>query len=135
MLVVQVVHLDPDLGLVGDRYGRAAGARQVTLVEAEHLATIASHMGLSQVQPRDLRRNIVTTGINLMALKERQFRIGSATLETTGECHPCSRLEENLGIGGFNAVRGLGGITARIVRGGDVTIHDVVEPLLSDLTV
>lgn len=129
MSELESVELDPEQGIVGDRYSRVGGTRQVTLVQAEHLAAIASHLGLAQIPPTGLRRNLVTEGINLLALKEKWFRIGSALLETTGECHPCSRMEENLGVGGYNAVRGLGGITARVIDGGRIRINDSVERL------
>lgn len=129
MLVLQTADFDIAQGVVGDRYTRAAGARQVTLLQAEHLAAIASHIGRSEVLPADLRRNVVTYGINLLALKEKRFQIGSAVLETTGECHPCSRMEDILGVGGYNAVRGLGGITARIVQSGTVSVGDELVAL------
>mgnify|MGYP006196680143 CR=1 FL=1 len=87
-------------------------------------AAIASYLGLRSVEPTLLRRNIVIQGINLLALKHRQFRLGTAVLEYTGECHPCSRMEENLGTGGYNAVRGHGGITARVLAAGEVRIGD-----------
>src|SRR6478736_5864662 len=83
-------------GLVGDRYGNAGGARQLTLIEAESLAAIASHLGRERVDAAEVRRNVVVRGINLLALKGRRFRIGAALLEASGECHPCSRMEEIL---------------------------------------
>src|SRR5665213_692607 len=97
MRVVEEARLEWGRGLVGDRYTRVDGGRQVTLIEAEALASIASHLGLAGVAAEQVRRNLVTEGVNLLALKERRFRIGEAVLETSGECHPCSRMEETLG--------------------------------------
>jgi MOSC domain-containing protein YiiM len=130
MLAVESAQLDPTEGLIGDHYSsRTGGARHVTLIQAEHLAAIASHLGREAVAPELLRRNIVVAGLNLAALKGRRFRLGSAVLEATGECHPCSRMEEILGPGGYNAVRGHGGITARVLAGGGVPVGDAVERL------
>ena len=118
--------LHPEAGLEGDHY-RSSGARQVTLIQREHLAAIAAYLGLEQVEPGRLRRNVVTSGINLLALKGRTFRLGTAVLLCTGECHPCSRMEAEFGPGGYNAVRGHGGITARILSAGQVRPGDVIE--------
>jgi MOSC domain-containing protein YiiM len=128
--LVPVSHadLDPENGLIGDHYqGRTNRARQVTLIQAEHLAAIAAYLGLDPIEPDRLRRNIVVAGINLHALKGRSFRLGSALLTATGECHPCSRMEEILGPGGYNAVRGHGGITALVLRAGQVHLGDAIE--------
>ncbi len=118
----------PQQGLAGDYYSGPAGSkRQVTLIQQEHLSAIASFMQLKTVSPEMLRRNIVIKGINLLALKDKTFWVGEALLEYTGECHPCSRMEENLGSGGYNAVRGHGGITARILKGGKISVGDVLK--------
>jgi len=113
-------------GLAGDRYNSKNGKRQVTLIQGEHLAAMASLLGRDQLEPELLRRNIVVTGINLIALKDKRFRIGTALLEYTGLCHPCSAMEATFGPGGYNAVRGHGGITARIIESGFIKLEDRV---------
>jgi MOSC domain-containing protein YiiM len=115
-------------GLAGDHYRPGTRAsRQVTLVQQEHLAVIASLLGIPLPDPGLLRRNVLVAGINLQALKGKRFRIGAVILEGTGLCHPCSRMEEALGPGGYNAMRGHGGLTARILSGGRIRVGDAVE--------
>ena len=127
-LSVQTAMAEAGKGLVEDHYpGCGDGKRQITLIEAEGLAAIASYLRTGSIDPASLRRNLVTQGINLLALKDKRFRVGAALLEYTGECHPCSRMEENLGVGGYNAVRGHGGITARVLAGGEIRVGDVIN--------
>jgi MOSC domain-containing protein YiiM len=116
MVAVDHASFDLKQGLVGDRYAGGSGNRQVTLIQSEHLAAIAAYLGLVEVAPESLRRNIVTTGVNLQTLVGQTFRLGNAVLRGTGLCHPCSRMEEVFGEGGYNAVRGHGGITARVIE-------------------
>lgn len=119
--------LDPVQGMVGDRYAGRSGSRQVTLIQAEHLPAIAAYLDSTVVAPERLRRNIVVSGLNLLAVRTGHLRIGPALLEITGQCHPCSRMEEELGPGGYNAVRGHGGLTARVIEPGIVRLGDAVE--------
>lgn len=122
--------LTPGQGVEGDHYSSATqGARQVTVIAAEHLAAIGSYLGQDSAPPGLLRRNVVVRGINLGALKSRRFRLGDALLECSGECHPCSKMERLLGPGGYNAVRGHGGITARVMESGEVRLGDLLTPL------
>lgn len=115
-----------DKKLRGDHY-TGGGKRQVTLIQQEHIAAVRSIMKLIDISPGTLRRNIVVRGINLLALKHKKFFVGKVLLEYTGECHPCTRMEENLGAGGYNAMRGHGGITARILEGGMINVGDFVK--------
>ncbi len=119
-------------GLLGDHH-RGAGRRQVTLIQFEHLGILASLLGAPDgapdgaIDPARLRRNLVVRGVNLLALRNARFRVGPALFEGTGTCDPCSRMEEILGPGGFNAMRGHGGITARVLEPGIIALGAVVR--------
>ena len=115
------------VGLVGDHYAsKTNGKRQVSLIQREHLTAVAQILEQPEVLAETVRRNIVISGINLYALRDRKFSIGEVLLEGTGTCDPCSRMEEVLGSGGYNAMRGHGGIICRILEGGRIRIGDSV---------
>lgn len=129
MTVVEEVEAITDRGLHGDHHlqRQPGGKRQVTLIQAEHLPAIAALSGHDAVPPDWLRRNLVVSGINIYALRDRQFSIGDVLLEGSGICAPCSRMEKTLGPGGYNAMRGHGGINARVLEGGVIRVGDVVK--------
>ena len=132
MQVVQEAQIDVNVGLEGDRFsGKPGSKRMVTLIQEEHLAVMAKFLERDAIDPALLRRNILVSGINLAALKtpdkSLDFRIGDAVLKATGDCHPCSRMEETLGTGGYSAMRGHGGITATVISGGMVRVGDEVK--------
>ena len=127
MNIVEYVRAEVEVGLVGDRFKSTHSTkRQVTMIQAEHIDALRSILNKPIIVPELLRRNIVVKGINLLALKDKKFRIGNAIFETTGLCHPCSRMEVNLGEGGYNAMRGHGGITAKVISNGEIRLGDSV---------
>ena len=114
-------------GLAGDHCAsKSNGKRQVTLIQAEHLEAVAKILGKPEVRADWVRRNLLVSGINLYAVRDRKFRIGTVLLEGSGPCEPCSRMEEVLGIGGYNAMRGHGGIVCRVLEGGMMRVGDSV---------
>lgn len=126
---IEAVEARRDAGLTGDHARPTPrNQRQVTLIQWEHLPVVAALIG-TPVAPADLRRNLAIAGINLFSLKNRRFRIGQAVLETTGWCQPCARLEERLGAGTFQAMRGHGGLTARVLESGIIRLGDRVQVL------
>lgn len=137
--LVDAVEAVPGRGLLGDRRaerlreGDAARKRELTLFQHEHLALLASWFKIPEVDPALLRRNLVISGLNLIAMHSPfrdqilRWRIGDDVLiEVTGPCDPCSRMEQTFGPGAYNALRGHGGMTARLVRGGIIRVGDAV---------
>lgn len=127
VLAVDEATVQAGTGIKGD-YHAASGKsdRQITLIQHEHLPTVARLTGREAVGPEQVRRNLAVSGINVMALKDRRFRVGEVLLEGSGPCDPCSRMEENLGRGGYNAMHGHGGIAARVLEGGHIQLGDPV---------
>ena len=107
-------------------------ARQVTLINREHIEVVAKLLGLESIDPGLLRRNLVVSGINLIALRHQRFRIGEAEFEATAQCHPCVRMEQALGKGTVAAMLGHGGICAKIIKGGVIAVGDEVIKLELD---
>lgn len=127
MRAVERAIADAGRGLRGDHSAETSGGkRQITLIQHEHLPVIVALTKRGEVRPEWLRRNLVVSGINLLALKDRRFFVGEVLLKATGICAPCSRMEANLGTGGYSAVRGHGGITAQICEGGELRVGNCV---------
>jgi len=81
---VSEVTANPDTGLEGDHFKKSStGKRQVTLIQQEHLDVVVRILGKSDIAPELLRRNIVVSGINLLALKHHQFQGGQIKLGDT----------------------------------------------------
>ena len=94
--------------------------RQVTLISQEFINQIAAHLSEADLDPARLRRNIVVSGLNLNALRRQRFWVGEALLEAAQHCHPCARMEAELGPGGVIAMFGYGGLCAKVIQGGAI---------------
>ena len=121
-------------GLEGDRYFRKTGSfsktpgsgREVTLIELEAIEALTREYQID-IDPGQARRNIVTRGVALNHLIDREFAVGEVVLRGTRLCDPCSHLEK-LTVKGI--MRGLihrGGLRADIVRGGMIRVGDTIS--------
>jgi MOSC domain-containing protein YiiM len=124
-------------GLRGDRYFDHAPdfKGQVTFVARETLERLWEELAIP-AERRDLaatRRNVVTSGIDLLALIGREFTIGGVRFLGTEECKPCSWMDHAIGEGAEVRLRGQGGLRARILSDGRLRTGPVgpsdAEPL------
>ena len=125
--------LDATRGLLGDHAaGKRNPLRQVTLITTVDLDHINQQLGRI-VHPAILRRNLVLSGDGERPQKGDWWNIGDVILEITAPCAPCKRMGWILGPGGYNAMRGHGGHTARIIRGGLIETGMSSQPAQSGL--
>ncbi|MET0501546.1 MAG: MOSC domain-containing protein [Candidatus Binatia bacterium] len=121
-------------GLEGDRYYNKLGTysnetgsgREVTLIEIEAIEALKQDYGI-QLDPGQSRRNVVTRGVALNHLVEREFRIGDVVLRGTRLCEPCAHLEKLTVKGSMRGLIHRGGLRAEIVKGGVVHVGDVIS--------
>ncbi len=139
-LSVLEARAEPGFGMIGDRRAvvqrkdDAARKRELTLFQTEHLPLVARWCGVDAIDSRQVRRNLVVSGINLLSMKSPfrdlrcEWQIGeSACIVVTGSCDPCSRMETEVALGAYNAMRGHGGLTAMIVVAGVIRVGDSVR--------
>ena len=125
-------------GLVGDRYLDADGTysgtrvsddkRAVTLIEQEAIVAARAEGGLA-LEESETRRNLVTRGVPLNHLVDREFRVGSARLRGVNLSEPCAYLEGKTRPGVRTALLHRGGLRAEILDGGTLRVGDRIAPL------
>jgi hypothetical protein len=114
-------------GLDGDRYAAGAGTfsgpmgYEVTLVDSAAAALVDGELATA-----DLRRNILTTDIDLPSLVGRRFRVGEAVLVGRRLCEPCRRLEQIVGRPLIRPLIHRAGLRADIVTSGVISVGDAV---------
>lgn len=123
-------------GLKGDRYYYQCGTyshwpgggRDVTLIEAEVLASLPAVYAIDGAQSR---RNIVTRGLGLNALVGQFFQVGEVVLYGVRLCEPCPHLDKLTHPGAMAALVGRGGLRADITEGGAIRVGDIVSRVSS----
>jgi MOSC domain-containing protein YiiM len=130
---VEEVRTIEGCGIEGDRYCEGTGywtpygdVCEVTLIESEDLDYIQNELGI-RVSNGEHRRNIVTRGIRLEDLRRKRFRIGETVLEYDRPRPPCRHIQDLTEPGMTRALKGRGGICARVVEAGKIRAQDAIE--------
>jgi MOSC domain-containing protein YiiM len=119
MVSETILELIENQGIVGDK-SFGSRKRQILIVEEE----ILSKYGLS---PGDLRENIVSANLRLSELtRDTLLEIGDAILVITGDCAPCSHIDE-LQDGLRDEIRSNRGVLAIVHSGSEIHIGDSIK--------
>lgn len=135
MISLSTATLEAGKGIVGDRYYNARGTFsekladlpdfEVTLIEEEKVDAFNKELNFD-FGPGDLRRNIVTQGIDLNALEGQEFTVGDIRLRGIRLCEPCAHLAKVLTPKVIPALVHKGGLRAQILVGGILRIGDAI---------
>jgi MOSC domain-containing protein YiiM len=120
-------------GIAGDFRGAMKGKpykRQITLIERGDWATAMAEVG-HNFDWIERRSNLLVDGLDLPQVPGTLLRIGAdVVLEITRETDPCERMEALAsGLKAALLPDWRGGVCARVVTEGRITIGDTIEVL------
>jgi MOSC domain-containing protein YiiM len=123
----------PGRGLEGDRYFDHQGTfskplpdRELTLIEAEAIEAMSCELGVDYGLG-DSRRNVVTRGVPLNHLIDKEFWIGEVRARGLRLCEPCSHLQK---LSHEKVLPGLvhrGGLRAQILTEGTIRVGEPIK--------
>jgi MOSC domain-containing protein YiiM len=133
--------LTAGVGIDGDRYTTGRGHysqlwhadRQLTLIEQEVIDGVAAAIG-QPVHGSELRRNIVTAGVELNGLVGVTFFIGAVVVYGGRLNVPCRYLERLIDKKVFEPLLGCSGLNCQILGSGTIRPGDTIRTPSTDET-
>lgn len=131
------IELEAGLGIVGDRYHTYAKSclaaedpvpeNHLSLIDKsvldDFLANQAKDSGLEYA---DFRRSLITSGVDLNALVDKEFMVGTARCRGIELCEPCAFLAATVHRGVLPGLVNRGGLRAIIIKSGNAGIGSAV---------
>jgi len=107
-------------GVRGDRYfdHKENYKGQITFFEMEVYEDLMARLGITDREPSVFRRNVLTRGVDLNSLIDEVFTVQGVSFFGTEECKPCYWMDTAFSKGALGALRGHGGLRARILSDG-----------------
>jgi len=108
-------------GLEGDRSCKEDNPHQVLVMDRETLHALGLKMG-------QIKENITTVGLDLSQVAEGQvlFIGDQVTLEVTGSCHPCGKMDA-IRPGLQGELQGRRGKHSIVINGGPIKVGDRIR--------
>ena len=120
-----------EAGLAGDYKGAKFPLRQITVLAREAWEAAVAEIGDSGLPWTIRRANLLVEGVELPRAKGGVLSVGPVRLEVTGQTYPCIRMEEaRAGLLKALASDWRGGVTCRVLSGGQIGLGDTVEVLV-----
>ena len=110
-------------GIRGDRYfdHKPDYKGQITFFSREVYDGLCIQFGVVDREPKVFRRNVLVEGVDLNSLIGTEFEVQGVRFFGTEECRPCDWMNEAFHDGAHDALRGHGGLRARILTDGTLT--------------
>lgn len=120
------VRVEADKGIPGDRFydTKPDFDGQVTFLNAEVIDAVAEALQDGFIDPRDFRRNIVLRGVPVVDLIGARFTLGGVAFMGAKHCAPCKWMNAGVGDGALTALRGRGGLRAKVLTTGELALGE-----------
>jgi len=121
---VDEIHCVAGHGIERDRFfdHKADFKGQITFFADEVYQDLREHFARQEVPPSAFRRNVVTRGLELNEFIGREFEIQGVRFFGTEECRPCYWMDQAFTPGAEAAMKGRGGLRARILTDGTLRV-------------
>ena len=120
-----------DKGIINDRYFNENNDQdiQITFIESENIDYV-NEISSTSVPYIDFRRNIITKGIKLNKLVDKEFLIGNVKIKGHRLCNPCKYLQDKLNIENLvKKLLNIGGLRCEILTDGRISVKDKIKIL------
>jgi len=115
----QTLEFTADKGISGDRFEESL--YPVTFFSLE-VAEAIEKASEREIDIKLYRRNITVSGVNLCELIGKQFYVGDVLFEGMAHCNPCTWMNAFIGRGTYRLMKGRGGLRAKVVKGGMLSL-------------
>ena len=123
--------LEKGKGIVNDRYYENFKEKkeQVTLINLEEINAFNNQVN-QNIEPKDFRRNIIVSGIDLNKLIDKQIKINQVILKIHEICQPCKYLQDRLKLPSLvKLLVNKSGVRAEIIKSGNLSVGDTIKKI------
>ena len=131
----EVIECVAGSGIVDDRFFdyKSDYKGQITFFDWAVYERVRDEIVKGELSPYAFRRNVIVEGVDLNELIDKRFTIGGLELTGSCECAPCYWMDEACAPGAFEFLKGVGGLRARIVKGGELKLGEYDLEVIGEL--